>query len=63
MCVCGLWRVCVCVWIVEGVCVTHITHCTTQVEDHVVKGSKLKNETHVQQGRVIGTSVCLTPDL
>ena len=29
---------------------THITHCTTQVEDrrdHVVKGSKLKNETHI----------------
>ena len=30
---------------------THITHCTTQVEDdrrdHVVKGSKLKNETQL----------------
>ena len=29
---------------------THITHCTTQVEDsryHMVKGSKLKNETHI----------------
>ena len=29
---------------------THITHCTTQVEDrrdHVVKGSKLKNETDI----------------
>ena len=29
---------------------THITHCTTQVEDrrdHVVKGSKLKKETHI----------------
>ena len=29
---------------------THITHCTTQVEDrrdHVVKGIKLKNETHI----------------
>ena len=29
---------------------THITHCTTQVEDrrdHVVKDSKLKSETHI----------------
>ena len=29
---------------------THITHCTTQVadrRDHVVKDSKLKNETHI----------------
>ena len=29
---------------------THITHCTTQVKDrrdHVVKDSKLKNETHI----------------
>ena len=45
----------------ECVCVCDLTHSTILVEDHVVKDSKLKNETHVQQGLecLVCRHVCL----